>query len=134
MDPHLSSAAIMAAIMTLFMICLIPAIFAIICQWIVFTKAGKPGWAILIPIYNLIIFLEIIGKPWWYMFMFLIPIYGWFILPIICINKFSKSFGQGVGFTLGLIFLNIVFVAIIAFSKSIQYIGPDGIAPATPIN
>jgi predicted CDP-diglyceride synthetase/phosphatidate cytidylyltransferase len=101
-------------------------IFLIAAQWIVYTKAGKPGWAILIPIYNLIVYLEIIGKPWWHLFLLLIPIYGWFILPIIWIHKLSKSFGHGVGFTFGLIFLGFIFLPILAFGSS-KYVGPGGV-------
>ena len=93
-------------------------IFAIVCHWKVYSKAGEPGWACIIPIYNLIIFLKIVNKPWWYLFMFLIPIYGWFILPIICIHRLSLSFGKNAWFTLGLLFFNVIFFAILAFDNS----------------
>jgi len=45
-------------------IILLVAVFSIVCKWIVYVKAGKPGWAVLIPIYNFIVLLEIVGKPW----------------------------------------------------------------------
>ena len=41
--------------------------FGIFVQWKIFTKAGKPGWASIVPIYNIIVLLEIVGKPWWYL-------------------------------------------------------------------
>lgn len=101
-------------------------IFYTVCNWKIFEKAGKPGWACLVPIYGTIIMLEIVGKPWWYIFMFMIPIYGWFILPIMVTHDLSKSFGKDIGFTLGLLFLAFIFIPILAFSSDIRYIGPAG--------
>ena len=92
----------------------------IIAMWKIFTKAGKPGWAILIPIYNIIVLLEIVGKPWWWFFLiwFLAPIFG-----IWTMNLLSKSFGKDVGFTIGLILLGIVFVPVLGFGSA-EYQGP----------
>lgn len=98
-------------------------------QWKIFTKAGKPGWACLVPIYNLIVLLEIIGKPWWWLFMFLIPIVN-IIFLIMMVNGLSKSFGKDVGFTVGLILLGIVFYPLLAFGDA-KYVGPGGVAPAS---
>lgn len=83
-----------------FMICLYLAIFVltIVAYWTIFTKAGKPGWACLIPIYNVIVFLEIIGKPWWWLILFCIPFVN-FIFMIWALNMLSKSFGYDTGFT-----------------------------------
>jgi uncharacterized membrane protein YhaH (DUF805 family) len=106
-------------------------VLMIVCGWKIFEKAGKPGWAAIVPIYSIIVMLEIIGKPWWYIFMFLIPIYGQIILPIMLTHDFSKSFGKDIGFTLGLIFLPFIFYPMMAFSRDIRYIGPAGI-PAGP--
>lgn len=100
------------------------SLLAIIAEWKMFEKAGKPGWAILIPIYNTIVLLEIVGKPWWWIFLFLIPGIN-LIIAIIVMNALSKSFGKGAGFTLGLIFLSIIFILILGFGSD-EYIGPGG--------
>jgi hypothetical protein len=92
--------------------------------WKIFTKAQKPGWAILIPIYNIIVMLEIIGKPWWWLLLMLIPFVN-LVFVIWMVNLISKSYGHGVGFTFGLIFLSIVFVPILGFGES-KYVGPAG--------
>ncbi|UPK71315.1 DUF5684 domain-containing protein [Chitinophaga filiformis] len=126
-----SGAAMTGAFLVLMVFYLAIVVLLIVSGWKVFEKAGKPGWASIIPIYSLIVMLEIVGKPWWYIFMFLIPIYGWFILPIMLTHDLSKSFGKDVGFTIGLLFLGIIFYPILAFSKDIQYIGPAG-RPAGP--
>jgi len=110
---------------------LLIAIIFIIAEWKIFTKAGKPGWAVLIPIYNIIVFLQIIGKPVWWLILFLIPIVN-IIFMIWAINMLSKSFGYGVGFTLGLLFLSPIFILILGFGDA-KYVGPAGMpAPATP--
>lgn len=92
--------------------------------WKVFTKAGKPGWASLIPIYNIVVMLEIVGKPVWWLLLMFIPIVG-LVIWIIVLHNLSLSFGQGTGFTIGLIFLGIVFYPILAFGDA-QYVGPGG--------
>jgi hypothetical protein len=91
--------------------------FYIICMWKIFVKAGKPGWACIIPIYNLIVLLQIVGKPWWWLILMIIPIVNIVIL-IIVLNLLSKAFGHGVGFTLGLIFLGFIFIPILAFENN----------------
>lgn len=93
-------------------------------MWKTFEKAGKPGWACLIPIYNTIVLLEIVGKPWWWLLLMLIPGVG-AIFAIWAINLLSKSFGKGVGFTLGLIFLSFIFYPILGFGDA-KYNGPAG--------
>ena len=103
----------------------IVGILMIVAMWKIYVKAGKPGWASIIPIYNIIIFLEIIGKPWWWLLiMFFVPIAN-LIFMIWAINLLSKSFGKGVGFTLGLLLLGPIFILILAFGGA-KYVGPAG--------
>jgi uncharacterized membrane protein YhaH (DUF805 family) len=87
--------------------------------WKIFTKAGKPGWAALIPIYNIIVLLEIAGKPAWWVILFLIPFVN-FIVAIIVSIAVAKNFGKGTGFGVGLAFLGFIFGPILAFGDA-QY-------------
>lgn len=96
----------------------------IVSQWKIYSKAGKPGWACLIPIYNIIVLLEIIGKPWWWLFLFLIPIVN-IVFAIWTINLLSKSFGKSEGFTIGLILLPFIFFPILGLGDA-KYNGPTG--------
>ncbi|NLH49194.1 MAG: signal peptidase I [Myxococcales bacterium] len=96
-------------------------VFIIAGCWKVFTKAGKPGWACLIPIYNIIVLLEIVGKPVWWFILLLIPIVN-FIIAIILNLALAKAFGKGGGFAAGLIFLPFIFIPILGFGSA-QYQG-----------
>jgi len=97
--------------------------------WKVFVKAGKPGWAAIIPIYNAIVLLEIVGKPVWWIILLFIPFVN-IIIAIIVYHQLSLSFGQGVGFTIGLLLLGVVFLPILGFGDA-KYLGPGGAgAPA----
>lgn len=92
-------------------------VFFIYCMWKIFEKAGKPGWAAIVPIYNIIVLLEIIGKPWWWLLLMLIPIVN-FVIAIIVMVQLAKVFGQGVGFAIGLILLGFIFIPILALGSS----------------
>lgn len=91
-------------------------------MWTIFSKAGKPGWASIVPIYNTIVLLEIVGKPLWWLLLMLIPIVNIVIL-IIVYHNLSLSFGKDGGFTVGLILLSIIFLPILAFGDA-KYVGP----------
>ena len=98
-------------------------IFLIASIWKVFTKAGQPGWASIIPIYNIIVMLQIVGRPWWWILLLLIPIVNLVIFIIISIDM-AKSFGKGAGFGIGLFLLGIIFYPILGFGSA-TYQGPS---------
>lgn len=104
--------------------CLAISILQIAAMWKVFTKAGQPGWAAIIPIYNAYIMLKIGGKPGWWLIWFIVPIAN-IVVAIWMTNMISKSFGHDEGFTAGLIFLGIIFWPILGFGSS-KYLGPYG--------
>src|SRR5436305_8825405 len=93
---------------------LLIALFLIVAMWKVFTKAGQPGWASIIPIYNLYVWCKIVGRPWWWILLMLIPFVNFIILIILCIDM-AKSFGKGVGFGIGLLLLAVIFFSILGF-------------------
>lgn len=111
-------------------ISMIISIIMIIGFWKIFSKAGKPGWAAIIPIYNLIVLLEVAGRPTWWIIFFLIPGVNVVFYIIVYCFDLAKVFGRGGGFGLGLLFLNFIFILILAFDSSIQYIGPIAGRPA----
>lgn len=100
-------------------------VFYAVCQWKIYAKAGKPGWTALVPIYSIIVLLEIIGKPWWWLLLLMIPIVN-IVFLIKIYHQLSLSFGKDTGFTVGLILLGIVFFPILAFGDA-KYVGPGGL-------
>lgn len=102
---------------------LLIALVVIVAMWKVFTKAGQPGWASIIPIYNLYIWCKIVGRPWWWILLMLIPFVNFIVAIILCIDL-AKSFGKGVGFGIGLALLGIIFFPILGFGSA-QYQGPS---------
>jgi len=105
------------------------SVFSIVCLWKVFVKAGKPGWASIVPIYNVLIELEIIGRPWWWLLLMLVPLVN-IVISIIVLFDLAKVFGKGTGFGFGLLLLSLIFMAILAFGDA-KYLGPIAGQPTT---
>lgn len=99
-------------------------IFFIVTYWKIYEKAGKPGWASLIPIYGTIVYMEIINKPAiWVLYLF-IPFYGIYI-AIVSVVELAKIFGKDTGFAVGILFLPFIFLPMLAFGDA-QYQGAGG--------
>lgn len=97
------------------------AVLGIVAMWKIFEKAGEPGWAAIIPFYNLYVLFKITwGNGWKFLFL-LIP-FANIVFAIITVVKLAKAFGKSGGFAVGLIFLSIIFYCILAFDQS-TYLG-----------
>ena len=102
----------MGAIVSLVYLVMIVA--AIAGMWKVFEKAGQPGWASIVPIYNLVVLLQIVNKPIWWIVLLLIPLINIVILIMVSI-ALAEKFGKGGGFAVGMVFLPFVFYPILGF-------------------
>lgn len=85
--------------------------------WTVFTKAGQPGWAAIIPIYNLYILFKIAGKPVWWLLLLLIPVVNVVVLFVVT-TSVATRFGKGLLFGLGMLILPFVFYPMLGFGSS----------------
>lgn len=85
--------------------------------WKVFVKAGEPGWAAIVPIYNIFVLLKIAGKPAWWIVLMLIPFVNFIVFIIVCI-ALAERFGKGAGFGVGLGLLGIIFFPILGFGDA----------------
>ncbi len=104
-------------------------------MWKTFAKAGKPGWAAIIPIYNMIILLEVAGKDLWWIVLFFIPFVNLIAMILVAIAV-AENFGKSAGFGVGLALLGFIFFPILGFGDA-QYKGGgkqvvDEPAPAAP--
>ncbi len=112
-----AAAAAAAMAMVILLVELVLAIIMIVGMWKVFTKAGKPGWAAIVPIYNIIVILEIAGKPVWWIILFLIPCVN-LIMAILTYMGLAKNFGKSEAYGLGLAFLPFIFFPLLGFSDA----------------
>ena len=81
-------------IFLIMLLIMLPFIILItVSMWKLYTKANKPGWAVLVPIYSTLVLLEIIRKPWWWLLLMMIPFAG-IVWAIWAVNLFVKSFGK----------------------------------------
>jgi len=109
------AAAFIGLLMTL--VWLAVGVFLIAAVWKVFVKAGQPGWAAIIPIYNIIVLLKIVDKPLWWFILFCIPLVN-FVIAIIVFIALAEQFGKGVGYGLGLTFLGFIFFPMLGFGSA----------------
>lgn len=111
----------MAAVILLIELALLAVI--LVGFWKVFAKAGQPGWAALIPIYNCYILLKIVGRPVWWLILLLIPLVN-IVIAVILSLDLAKSFGKSTGFAIGLLLLGFIFYPILGFGDA-TYQGPS---------
>ena len=112
-------------LITAYLAIVIPiVIIAIVAMWRIFTKAGQPGWAVLIPFYNLYVLTQVAKRPGWWMLLYFasfIPVIGALgvlFVSIIDNLRLAKLFGKSAGFGVGMILLGIVFLPILAFGDA----------------
>jgi len=92
-------------------------VFWIAAVWKVYTKAGEPGWASIIPIYNAYVFLKIGGKPGWWLVLMLIPFVN-LIVAVVASVAVAERFGKSQGFGVGIALLGFIFYPILGFGGS----------------
>ncbi|TGE28720.1 DUF5684 domain-containing protein [Hymenobacter metallicola] len=103
-------------------------------MWKMFEKAGKPGWASLIPIYNLIVMHEIIGRETWKIILYLVPFVNIYFYITLFVSM-CKSYGKtGLGNYLAMIFFSFVYIPYLGFSSDVRYVGPVEGATANSMN
>ncbi|WP_253839135.1 DUF5684 domain-containing protein [Actinokineospora globicatena] len=98
------------------------SLIGIISLWKVFTKAGQPGWAAIVPIYNTYVLLKVVGRPGWWLVLFLIPFVNLVIVIIVFVDL-AKAFGKSGGFAALLFFFSFIAMPILAFGSA-RYVGP----------
>ena len=104
---------------------LVAAVLEIIAFWMIFAKAGRPGWAAIIPIYNLYTACKVAGRPGWWWILWLIPIVNIVVIFIVFID-IAKKFGKGTLFGVLMVFFTVICALILALGSS-TYTDPDGL-------
>ncbi len=112
------------AIAGIVVVAVIVAVLEIAGTWRVYTKAGQHGWASIIPFYNIWVLLKIVGRPGWWLVLFLIPLVN-IITALVVLYDLCLSFGKTAAFLVGLFFLGFIFYPILGFGAA-RYLGPAG--------
>ena len=98
---------------------LIVSILAIVGTWRLFVRAGEPGWAAIVPIYNIVVWLRVANKPVWWIVGLLVPVVN-VVVAFLVWREIAARFGRGTGFAIGLLLLAPIFLFMI---------GPKEVAP-----
>ena len=114
---------VLAAVAGVFLVTMFLTVVSIASMWAVFTKAGKPGWAAIVPVYQVIVLLEVAGKPVWWLLLLMVPIVNIGVALIVMIEV-AKNFGKGPVFGVGLLLFSFLFFPILGFGKA-KYLGPQ---------
>jgi len=109
-------------LLVILFVSLLVAVATIAGMWKTFAKADKPGWAAIVPIYNVYVMIQIGDNEWWWLLLLLVPIVNIYAQYKI-FKGVSEAFGEGLGITLGLFFLPFVFFPILGFGE-FEYVGP----------
>ena len=93
-------------------------------MWALFSKSKLPGIACIVPVWNVAVFLKIMGRPAWHMLYFLIPVYNIYFIVVVWI-ELCQSFGKTSKLDYVLvILLNGLYVMNLALSYDTKYVGP----------
>jgi hypothetical protein len=90
----------------------------------IFTKAGKPWWSAIVPIYNFIVLAEIVGRPqWWGICAAVVPCLN-IVFPVIMLFDLAKSFGKSSGFAVLMLLFPMIGIPMLGFGDA-KYVGPS---------
>jgi signal peptidase I len=117
---------------TSFILILIFSITTIIGLWKLFPKAGEESWKALIPFYNFIIWLKIIKRPWWWIFLIITPGVNFLMVAIMSLLM-AKSFNKRSFQEQAFAFLApFIYLPYIGFQKDTVYVGPEDMSKKKP--
>jgi len=118
-----AAGGLMAMMGTMMLFMMAVAVVMIIGFWKVFEKAGQPGWAAIVPIYNVIVLMKIVGRPAWWVLLMMIPFVNIVILLLVAMDM-AKAFGQSQVFGIVLLFLLGGIGYLVLGFGNYRYLGP----------
>lgn len=114
-----------AGIVSLLVMVIQLAVFGVVIagMWKLFVKAGQPGWAAIVPIYNqYVLTTQIAGRPILWFILMLVPCVN-IVAAILVMIDVAKSFGKDTGYAIGMVLLPFIFIPMLGFGDA-QYGGP----------
>ncbi len=129
-----SSSAASGGVVLLALLLLIFSVVTIVAMWKVFEKAGRPGWAAIVPVYNIWVLFEIVGFPGWIALLAFIPFVNIAvsIVALVAYFKLAKQFGKSDLFAVLTLIFPYIMLCILAFGDA-KFLGDNSGAPQGPI-
>jgi hypothetical protein len=93
------------------------AVLVIASLWQIFVKMGEDGWKAIIPIYNYVVLLQLVGRPVWWVLLFFVPFANLVVLFLVW-KDVAEGFGKGTGFAVGMLLLGFIFLPMLAFGDA----------------
>ena len=116
--------ALGAVMVVISIVASVAGLISLISTWMIYKKAGKPGWASIVPIYNTIVLLQIVELPIWYIILFMVPFANIYVMFKIYI-ELAHKFGKSTGFGVACVFFGIICLPMLAFGKNNVYVGSN---------
>jgi hypothetical protein len=115
--------AVVAGVGLFILVVLAVIVFYVAAAWRLFSKAGVPGWGVIIPIYNIYLWCKIAGRPGWWVLLFIVPLINIVVHLIVSLDV-ARGFAKSGGFGVGLWLLGFIFVPILGYGAA-TYVGPN---------
>lgn len=100
-----------------FIFMMVAIVFYIIVNWKIFTKAGKPGWAALVPVYNVYVMLQIADLGAIYLLLLCLPFINLYAIYKMYVGL-ARNFGKSDGFGIAMIFFSPILLPVLAFGNA----------------
>lgn len=126
-----AASSFLAYLGIIWIVAVVVALIGFISMWIIFTKAGRPGWAAIIPIYNVLVELEVAGKPDWWIILFFVPFVN-IIIAFVILAALAEKFGKSAGWGIFLLGIFPIGFPILAFGSAKYVPGETASVPAQP--
>lgn len=117
---------------TSYLLLLVSFITTVIGLWKLFPLAGEQGWKAFIPFYNFIVWLKIIKKPWWWIFLIITPGVNFLIIAIMYLLTAKAYNKRSLQEKIIAFFIGFIYLPYIAFQADTKYVGPEDMSKKKP--
>ena len=102
-----------------------------LCTWKMYVAAGRKAWEASVPVYNAVILMKIINRPWWWVILLFVPIVNLIMLPVVWVETL-RSFGYNSSkdTLLGVLTFGL-YIGYVNYTQELKYIEDRDLKPRT---